>query len=250
MCLNITTNCSDSIIIIPTYNEKENIEKIIRKIFSLSKSFDILVVDDFSPDATAAIVKTLQIEFFSRLHLLERLEKQGLGTAYIAGFKWVLKYNYNYILEMDADFSHNPDDLIRLYQECSEGGIDLVIGSRYVAGVNVVNWPMSRVLLSYMASKYVRFISGLKIKDTTSGFICYRRKVLEIIPFDKICFKGYAFQIGMKYITWKSGFKLKEIPIIFVNRVKGVSKLNKRIFGEAFFGVIWLKLYSLFHKYF
>ncbi|GMO33408.1 MAG: polyprenol monophosphomannose synthase [Candidatus Azobacteroides pseudotrichonymphae] len=240
---------SDSIVIIPTYNEKENIEKIIRRIFSLSKSFDILVIDDCSPDATAAIVKILQVEFSFRLHLIERLGRQGLGTAYVNGFKWVLQRDYDYIFEMDADFSHNPDDLVRLYRACSEDEVDVAIGSRYVSGVNVINWPVSRVLLSYIASKYVQFISGLKINDTTAGFKCYRREVLETIPLDKIRFKGYAFQIEMKYVAWKSGFRLKEIPIIFINRTEGISKMNGSVFNEAFFGVIWLKLYSIFHKY-
>lgn len=240
---------SDSVVIIPTYNEKENIERIIRRIFSLSKSFDILVIDDCSPDATAAIVKTLQTEFSFCLHLIERFGKLGLGTAYISGFKWALKHDYNYIFEMDADFSHNPDDLLKLYSACSEDGVDVAIGSRYIAGVNVLNWPMSRVLLSYMASKYVQFISGLKINDTTAGFKCYRREVLETISLDNIRFKGYAFQIEMKYIAWKSGFILKEIPITFTNRTEGISKMDGSIFNEAFFGVIWLRLYSVFHKY-
>ncbi|MDR2520612.1 MAG: polyprenol monophosphomannose synthase [Bacteroidales bacterium OttesenSCG-928-I14] len=243
-------NCSDSVVIIPTYNEEENIEKIIRKIFSLPKSFDVLVVDDCSSDSTAIIVKSLQKEFCTCLHLLERIGKKGLGTSYIAGFKWVLKYNYDYIFEMDADFSHNPDDLIRLYQECFKGEADLVIGSRYIVGINVINWPMSRVLLSYIASKYVRFISGLKIRDTTAGFKCYKRKVLEQVSLDDVCFKGYAFQIGMKYIAWTNGFTLKEIPIVFINRTEGTSKMNKSIFTEAFFGIIWLRLNNFLKKIF
>jgi dolichol-phosphate mannosyltransferase len=239
---------SDSVVIIPTYNEKENIEKIIRKVFSLDKVFDILIIDDGSPDGTAKIVKQLQREF-DRLHLVEREGKLGLGTAYIAGFKWALQRNYQFVFEMDADFSHNPEDLIRLYNACLEGDADVSIGSRYVTGVNVVNWPMARVLLSYFASKYVRVISGMKIHDTTAGFKCYRREVLETINLDKIRFKGYAFQIEMKYTAYKIGFKLKEIPIVFVNRTEGTSKMNSGILGEALFGVIQLKWYSLFHKY-
>jgi dolichol-phosphate mannosyltransferase len=240
---------NDSIIIIPTYNEKENIEKIIRKVFSLSKSFDILIIDDGSPDGTAGIVKKLQTKFPKRLFIIEREGKLGLGTAYIAGFKWALQQNYSYIFEMDADFSHNPDDLIRLYNACAEDGADVAIGSRYVSGVNVVNWPMSRVLLSYFASKYVQLISGMKIHDTTAGFKCYRREVLETIDLDNIRFKGYAFQIEMKYTAYKSGFRLKEVPIIFINRMEGTSKMNGGIFNEAFFGVIQLKVKSFFHKY-
>lgn len=239
---------NDSIIIIPTYNEKENIEKIIRKIFSLSKEFHVLIVDDNSPDGTAAIVKQLQETYTDRLYLLERNGKLGLGTAYIAGFKWALSRLYTYIFEMDADFSHNPDDLLRLYYACSEEGADVAIGSRYVSGVNVVNWPISRVLLSYFASKYVRLITGMTIKDTTAGFKCYRRKVLEAIDLDRIRFKGYAFQIEMKYTAYQSGFTLKEIPIIFINRVEGVSKMSGGIFNEAFLGVIRLKLNNLFRK--
>jgi dolichol-phosphate mannosyltransferase len=240
---------SDSIVIIPTYNEKENIEKIIRKVFSLSKQFDILVIDDGSPDGTQHIVKRLQQDFSDRLFMLERKEKSGLGTAYIAGFKWALQRPYAYIFEMDADFSHNPDDLIRLYTTCTEEGADVAIGSRYISGINVVNWPLSRVLLSYFASKYVQMISGMKIHDTTAGFKCYRREVLETINLDQIRFKGYAFQIEMKYTAHKSGFTLKEVPIIFVNRVEGTSKMNSGIFGEALFGVIQLKWHSLFHSY-
>jgi dolichol-phosphate mannosyltransferase len=238
----------DSVVIIPTYNEKENIEKIIRKVFSLSKPFDILVIDDGSPDGTASIVKRLQEEFSDRLFMIEREGKLGLGTAYIAGFKWALQHNYEYIIEMDADFSHNPEDLLHLYKACSEGA-DIAIGSRYISGVNVVNWPISRVLMSYFASKYVRAISGMNIKDTTAGFKCYRRKVLETIDLDSIRFKGYAFQIEMKFIAYKLGFVLKEVPIIFINRVEGVSKMSGGIFGEALFGVIRLKWDSLFKKY-
>jgi dolichol-phosphate mannosyltransferase len=227
----------------------ENIEKMIRKVMSLHKQFDILIVDDNSPDGTAQIVKTLQPEFPDRLHLVERAGKLGLGTAYIEGFKWALEREYEYIFEMDADFSHNPDDLSRLYHTCKDDGAGVAIGSRYVSGVNVVNWPISRVLLSYFASKYVQLISGLKIHDTTAGFVCYRREVLETIDLDNIQFKGYAFQIEMKYTAFKCGFTLKEVPIIFINRVEGTSKMSGGIFGEAFLGVIQLKWHSLFHKY-
>jgi dolichol-phosphate mannosyltransferase len=240
---------NDGIVIIPTYNEKENIEKIIRKVFSLPKSFDVLIIDDGSPDGTAGIVKKLQDEFSGRLYLLERSGKLGLGTAYIAGFKWALQRDYEYVFEMDADFSHNPDDLVRLYKTCAEDGGDVAIGSRYVSGINVVNWPMSRVLLSYFASRYVRIVSGIKIHDTTAGFKCYRREVLETIDLDNIKFKGYAFQIEMKYTAYKSGFVLKEIPIIFINRMEGTSKMSGGIFNEAFFGVIQLKWDSFFRDY-
>ncbi|MDR1739113.1 MAG: polyprenol monophosphomannose synthase [Candidatus Symbiothrix sp.] len=240
---------NDSIVIIPTYNEKENIEKMIRRVFSLEKAFDLLIIDDGSPDGTGQIVKTLQTEFPDRLFLIERSGKLGLGTAYITGFKWVLQHRYDYVFEMDADFSHNPDDLLRLYQVCADGKADVAIGSRYVTGVNVVNWPISRVLLSYFASIYVQWISGMKIHDTTAGFKCYRRQVLETIDLDAIRFKGYAFQVEMKYTAYKCGFQLVEIPIVFVNRVEGVSKMSGGIFNEAFFGVIWLKWHSLFHKY-
>ena len=240
---------SDNLVIIPTYNEKENIEKIIRAVFSLDKAFDLLIIDDGSPDGTAAIVKRLQEEFPDRLYMVERSGKLGLGTAYIAGFKWALERNYAYIFEMDADFSHNPNDLLRLHTACAEEGADVAIGSRYISGVNVVNWPISRVLLSYFASKYVRVISGMNIKDTTAGFKCYRRQVLETFDLDRIRFKGYAFQIEMKFTAYKMGFCLKEIPIIFVNRVEGVSKMSGGIFGEALFGVIQLKLDSIFKKY-
>lgn len=239
----------DSVVIIPTYNEKENIEKMIRKIFSLPKEFDILIIDDGSPDGTADIVKKLQGEYPGNLFLLQRQEKLGLGTAYIAGFRWSLEREYEYIFEMDADFSHNPNDLTQLYKTCSQEGADVAIGSRYITGVNVVNWPISRVLLSYFASKYVRFITGLEIKDTTAGFKCYRREVLETIDLDKIKFKGYAFQIEMKYTAYKSGFILKEVPIIFINRVEGVSKMSGGIFNEAVWGVVLLKIKSFFRKY-
>jgi len=237
---------SDSIVIIPTYNEKENIEKIIRAVFSLERAFDILIVDDGSPDGTGQIVKDLQkAEFPERLHSIERTGKQGLGTAYIAGFKWSIERRYDYVFEMDADFSHNPQDLLRLYDTCATEA-DVVIGSRYVTGMNVVNWPLRRVLMSYYASKYVRFILRMKVADTTAGFVCYKRKVLEAINLNKIRFKGYAFQIEMKFTAYKLGFKLKEIPIIFINRVEGVSKMSGGIFSEAFFGVIQLKWNSLF----
>ena len=233
---------SDSIVIIPTYNEKENIEKIIRAINALDKQFHILVIDDGSPDGTASIVKRLmQNEFDGRLFLLERPGKLGLGTAYILGFKWALQHDYEYIFEMDADFSHDPADLPRLYSACHDDGYDLAIGSRYVSGVNVVNWPMGRVLMSYFASKYVRFVTGFKVHDTTAGFKCYRRRVLQTIELDKIRFRGYAFQIEMKFTAYKIGFRIKEVPVIFVNRREGVSKMSGGIFGEAFLGVMRLR---------
>jgi len=237
---------SDSIIIIPTYNEKENLEKMIRKVFSLKKAFHILIVDDNSPDGSAQIVKDLQKEFPGQLHLEERKGKLGLGTAYIHGFKWALKNNYEYIFEMDCDFSHNPNDLIKLYNACARDGADVAIGSRYITGVNVVNWPMGRVLMSYYASAYVRFITGMKIRDTTSGFKCYRRKVLETIKLDKVKFKGYAFQIEMKFTAYKLGFKIVEIPIIFTDRLEGTSKMSKGIFKEAILGVIQMRIKSWF----
>lgn len=240
---------SDSIVIIPTYNERENIEKIIRAVFELEKTFHILIIEDGSPDGTASIVKKLQEEYPERLFIVERKGKLGLGTAYIAGFKWALARHYEYIFEMDADFSHNPNDLPRLYAACSTGNADLAIGSRYVSGVNVVNWPMGRVLMSYFASKYVQYITGMPIHDTTAGFVCYRRKVLETVKLDNIRFKGYAFQIEMKFTTFKCNFKIKEVPVIFINRELGSSKMNSSIFGEAVFGVIKLKIHSLFHKY-
>lgn len=240
---------SDSIVIIPTYNERENIENIIRAVFALEKVFHILIIEDGSPDGTASIVKTLQQEFPERLFMIERKGKLGLGTAYIAGFKWSLEHNYEYIFEMDADFSHNPADLPRLYKACAEEGADVAIGSRYISGVNVVNWPMGRVLMSYFASKYVRLITGIPVQDTTAGFKCYRRKVLETIDLDGIRFKGYAFQIEMKFTAYKCGFKIVEVPVIFINRELGTSKMNSSIFGEAVFGVIKLKVHSWFHKY-
>ncbi len=240
----------DSLVIIPTYNERENIADIIQAIFLLTKRFDILIIDDNSPDGTANIVKDLQDEYPDNLHILERLGKYGLGTAYIEGFKYALKHEYEYIFEMDADFSHNPLDLLELYNACADNkNVQLVIGSRYITGVNVVNWPMGRVLMSYCASKYVKFITGLPIFDATAGFICYHRSVLETLELDKIRFIGYAFQIEMKFLTWKHGFGIKEVPIIFTDRSKGQSKMSKRIFREAIFGVIQMKLYSLFKKY-
>ena len=240
---------SDSIVIIPTYNEKENIENIIRAVFGLEKTFHILIIEDGSPDGTAAIVKELQKEFPERLFMIERKGKLGLGTAYICGFKWAVEHKYDYIFEMDADFSHNPNDLPRLYAACANEGFDVAIGSRYVSGVNVVNWPMGRVLMSYYASKYVRFITGIKVKDTTAGFKCYRREVLETIELDKVRFKGYAFQIEMKFTAHKCGFKIKEVPVIFVNRELGTSKMNSSIFGEAVFGVMRLRWDGWFRKY-
>ena len=240
---------SDSIIIIPTYNEKENIENIIRTIFKLEKYSHILIIEDTSPDGTADIVRRLQQEFPECLFMIERKGKLGLGTAYITGFKWAIEHKYDYIFEMDADFSHNPNDLPRLYKACHDEGGDVAIGSRYISGVNVVNWPMGRVLMSYFASKYVRFITGLPIHDTTAGFKCYRREVLETIPLDKIRFKVYAFQIEMKFTAYKCGFKIIEVPVIFINRELGTSKMNSSIFGEAVFGVIKLKWDSWFRKY-
>lgn len=243
-------NNSDSIVIIPTYNEKENIENIIRAVFALDKCFHILVIDDGSPDGTAAIVhRLIDTEFADRLFIKERSGKLGLGTAYIAGFKWALEHNYDYIFEMDADFSHDPNDLPRIYAACHDEGYDVAIGSRYVSGVNVVNWPIGRVLMSYFASKYVRFVTGFNVHDTTAGFKCYRRCVLESIPLDQVRFKGYAFQIEMKYTAYKMGYKIKEVPVIFVNRREGVSKMNGGIFGEAFFGVMRLRWDGWFRKY-
>jgi len=239
---------SDCLVIIPTYNEKENIEKIIRVVFDLEKDFDVLIVEDNSPDGTADIVKRLMPEFKNRLFILERKGKLGLGTAYIAGFKWALEREYEFVSEMDADFSHSPKDLIRLYEACSGQGADVAIGSRYITGVNVVNWPMSRVLMSYYASKYVRLVTGMKTMDTTAGFVCWKRKVLETIDLDHIRFVGYAFQIEMKYTAVKLGFEVKEVPIIFTDRTEGTSKMNKGIFTEAVFGVIQLRMRSLFGK--
>ena len=241
---------SDSIVIIPTYNEKENMEKIVRAVFSLEKCFHILVIDDGSPDGTADIVKRLmRDEFADRLFLVERTGKLGLGTAYIAGFKWALERDYEYIFEMDADFSHNPNDLPRLYAACHDEGADVSVGSRYITGVNVVNWPMGRVLMSYFASKYVRFVTGISVNDTTAGFVCYRRRVLQTLEFDKIRFKGYAFQIEMKYTAYRIGFKIKEVSVVFVNRKEGTSKMRGGIFSEALFGVMRLRLDGWFRKY-
>ncbi|WP_315569726.1 polyprenol monophosphomannose synthase [Alloprevotella tannerae] len=233
---------SDSIVIIPTYNEKENIEKIIRAVFALPKSFHILIIDDGSPDGTASIVKGLmEADFAGRLFLVERQGKLGLGTAYICGFKWALEHGYDFVFEMDADFSHNPEDLPRLYHACADEGFDVAVGSRYVSGVNVVNWPMGRVLMSYYASRYVQFVTGIPVRDTTAGFKCYRRRVLETVDLDAIRFKGYAFQIEMKFTAYKLGFKIKEVPVIFVNRREGTSKMSGGIFGEALFGVMRLR---------
>ena len=242
-------NKSDSIVIIPTYNEKENIENIINVVFSLKKHFNILIIDDGSPDGTASIVKSLQNEFSDRLFIIERKGKLGLGTAYITGFKWALKERYEFIFEMDADFSHNPEDLIRLHKACAVDGAHLAIGSRYISGVNVVNWPMGRVIMSYYASAYVRLVTRMSIRDTTAGFKCYRKEVLETINLDKIRFKGYAFQIEMKFTTWKYGFKIIEVPIIFRDRDEGSSKMSGGIFSEAIFGVIKMKFFSFFKKY-
>lgn len=236
---------SDTLVIVPTYNEKENIEAIIRATFNQEKAFDILIVDDNSPDGTAAIVENLQKEFPDQLHLEKRTGKNGLGTAYIHGFKWALKRSYDYIIEMDADFSHNPNDLERLYNACKNEGGDVSVGSRYSVGVNVVNWPMHRVLLSYFASKYVRFVTGIPVHDTTAGFVCWSRKVLETIKLDKIKFVGYAFQIEMKYKAWKHGFSIKEVSVIFTDRTLGESKMSGGIVYEALFGVIKMRLKGL-----
>jgi len=239
---------SDSLVIIPTYNEKENIEKIIRKVFSLTQPFHVLIIDDGSPDGTAEIVKSLQAEYDGHLFIEERAGKQGLGTAYIYGFNWALQKKYDYIFEMDADFSHNPDDLFKLREACVNGA-DVAIGSRYVKGVNVVNWPMGRVLMSYFASMYVRFITRINIQDATAGFKCYRRIVLASIPLNKIHFVGYAFQIEMKFTAIKYGFKVVEVPIIFTDRTEGTSKMSTKIFREAFLGVIQMKVNSWFRDY-
>lgn len=238
----------NGIIIIPTFNEIENIERIIRNVFSQRRKFHILVVDDNSPDGTATRVRTLQAEFPERLHLEERVGKEGLGTAYIHGFKWALQRDYDYIFEMDADFSHNPNDLVRLYNACRREGADVAIGSRYITGVNVINWPMNRVLMSWLASRYVRFITGMEIEDTTAGFVCYKREVLEAINLDKIQFVGYAFQIEMKFKSHLLGFKIMEVPVIFTDRTRGTSKMSGSIIQEAAFGVIKMKLKSLFNR--
>ena len=241
-------NKSDSVVIIPTYNEKENIENIINAVFALPVMFDVLIIDDNSPDGTAAIVERMQKQWDGRLHLLKRSGKLGLGTAYIMGFKWCLNAGYEFIIEMDADFSHPPKKLLELRQACLDGA-DVAIGSRYVSGVNVVNWPMGRVIMSYYASAYVRIVTGMNVRDTTAGFVCYRRNVLEAIDLDKLRFKGYAFQIEMKFTAFKMGCCIKEVPIIFVNRVLGTSKMNSSIFGEAVFGVLQLRIRSWFKKY-
>lgn len=244
---------SNALVIIPTYNEKENISLIIETVFTLPKDFDILIVDDGSPDGTADIVKQLQTRYNTdtetRLHLLQRKGKLGLGTAYIAGFRYGIDKNYDYLLEMDADFSHDPKDLVHLYLSCAESGNDVSIGSRYATGVNVVNWPMGRVLMSYFASKYVQFVTSMPIHDTTAGFVCYRKKVLQTIELDNVQFVGYAFQIEMKFLAWKYGFRLAEVPIIFTERVRGSSKMSAGIFKEAFFGVIQMTVQSWFRKY-
>lgn len=240
---------SDAVVVIPTYNEKDNIEPIIRKVFSLPRPFDVLIVDDGSPDGTADIVKNLQKEFAGQLHIMERQGKQGLGTAYLAAFKWGLERQYEYFFEMDADFSHNPEDLVRLYETCAIDGFDVSVGSRYIKGVNVVNWPMSRVLLSYFASRYVRIILGIPVEDTTAGFMCYTRRVLERMNFKNVKFVGYAFQIEMKYIAYKLGFKIKEIPVIFTERTAGTSKMSNSIIREAVFGVLQLKWRGFIRKY-
>ncbi len=247
--MSITAPHSDMLVIIPMYNERENASAIIDAVLAQPHPFDILVIDDNSPDGTAAIVKAKMAEYPGRVDIIEREGKLGLGTAYIAGFKWAIERGYDYICEMDADFSHNPDDLMKLYDAVTRLDADVAIGSRYVTGVNVVNWPMGRVLMSYFASKYVRLITGMNIHDTTAGFVCYRRRVLETMDLDAVKFKGYAFQIEMKFTAYKFGFKIVEVPIIFVNRVLGVSKMNGGIFGEAVFGVIRLKWNSLFKSY-
>lgn len=244
-----STTRRDTVVIIPMYNERENAAAIIDAVLALEHQFDVLVIDDNSPDGTASIVKEKIAQNPGRVHIIERAGKLGLGTAYITGFKWAIANGYDYICEMDADFSHNPDDLLKLYHATAVEGADVAIGSRYVTGVNVVNWPMGRVLMSYYASKYVRLVTRMKVHDTTAGFVCYRRQVLETIPLDKVKFKGYAFQIEMKFTAYKYGFRITEVPIIFVNRVLGTSKMSGGIFGEAVFGVIRLKWNSFFKKY-
>lgn len=240
---------SNKVVIIPTYKEKENIENIIRVVFQLPEPFDILIIDDNSPDGTADIVKTLMTEFPDRLFMIQREGKLGLGTAYITGFKWSLEHGYDYIFEMDADFSHPPEDLINLYNACHDDGYDMSVGSRYISGVNVVNWPMGRILMSYYGSMYVRIVTRMKIMDTTAGFVCYTRKVLESIELDKVKMKGYGFQIEMKFTAWKKKFKIKEVPIIFTDRKQGTSKMSGGIFGEAVWGVLKMKIASWFKKY-
>jgi len=238
-----------NLVIIPTYKEIENIEKMVRKVFSLPTPFELLIVDDNSPDGTAGKVIELQNEFSGRLHLIQRAGKLGLGTAYLTGFKWALEQKYDYIYEMDCDFSHNPDDLEHLYAACEEDGADLAIGSRYISGINVVNWPLGRVLMSYGASLYVRLVTGMNVKDTTAGFKCYRRNVLETIDLDNIRLKGYGFQIEMKFKTWKHGFKIKEVSIVFTDRTEGTSKMSGGIFNEALWGVMKMKIRSWGEKY-
>ena len=240
---------ADALVIIPTYNEIENISNIIDAVISQPETFDVLIIDDGSPDGTASVVREKMKQYDGRVFLEERKGKLGLGTAYIHGFKWAKRHGYEYVIEMDADFSHNPNDLPKLYKACKEEGADLSIGSRYISGVNVVNWPMGRVLMSYYASAYVRIVTGMNVRDTTAGFVCYKRRVLDTLDLDKMEFKGYAFQIEMKYKAYKHGFKIKEVPIIFVNRELGTSKMNSSIFGEAVFGVIKLRLRSMFTKY-
>lgn len=237
------------LVIIPTYNEKDNAEDIIRQVFNLSQPFEIIIIDDNSPDGTADIVKRMQNEFTGRLHILERPGKMGLGTAYITGFKWALTKGYDHIFEMDADFSHNPEDLVRLFHACTEDGADMSIGSRYIKGGNVVDWPVSRVFLSYYASLYVRIVTGMHIRDTTAGFVCYHREILEVLNLDKIKFKGYAFQIEMKFLAWKYKFKIIEVPITFTDRKRGESKMSKTIIKEAIFGVLFMKFGSFFKRY-
>jgi dolichol-phosphate mannosyltransferase len=239
----------EKLVIIPTYNEKENVSNIIQAIFSMNEAFHVLVIDDSSPDGTAQIVKDLQLQYPGQLFIQERQGKLGLGTAYIYGFKWAIERNYSFIFEMDADFSHHPDDLLLLLDACKKNGADLAIGSRYVKGVTVVNWPIGRLIMSYYASAYVRLITGMKIQDTTAGFKCYRRRVLEAIDLNKIKFSGYAFQIEMKFTAWKMGFRLEEVPIIFMDRKEGHSKMNSGIFSEALWGVIEMKIKSWFRKY-
>lgn len=245
---NLQQYMSDSVVIIPTYNEIENIESIVRAVFSLQKSFHVLVIDDNSPDLTANKVMALQEEFDSRLFLIQRNQKSGLGTAYVHGFKWALAQHYQFVFEMDADFSHNPTDLVKLYEACHLGGAEVAIGSRYITGVNVVNWPLNRVLMSYFASVYVKMITGMKIHDATAGFMCYRRSVLESINLDKIKFIGYAFQIEMKYRAFVKNFQIKEVPIIFTDRTKGESKMSNSIIKEAVFGVISLRVRNFFNR--
>lgn len=249
ICFYLLNHMKDAIVIIPTYNEIENIEAIIRAIFLQSNDIHVLIIDDNSPDLTGIKVKELQNEYQGKLFLVSRKDKQGLGTAYIYGFKWCLARTYKYIFEMDADFSHDPKDLLKLYEACAERGADMAIGSRYVTGVNVVNWPMGRVLMSYLASKYVRVITGMKINDTTAGFVCYKRATLEALDLNKIKFIGYAFQIEMKFKTYLKKFKIVEVPVIFTDRTKGESKLSKGIISEAIFGVMSMKLRSMFKKY-